>query len=136
MKTTFTKEEIIKLLEEYYKRLEGREVKVKVSSKRECVGLYEEDGCVTTFTVVEAMDIAGIHKEVSETLSQQELQKNLRALFGLYEIDLTSLQVDDGLTTSWEGWGLDETQVKKPYFNGVTVELKIQKGQAKAMYYR
>lgn len=136
MKTTFTKEEIIKLLEEYYKRLEGREVKVKVSSKKECVGLYEEDGCVTTFTVVETMDIAGIHKETEETLSQEQLRTNLRALFALYEFDLTSLQVDDGLHSSWEGYGMGEHEVKKPYFKGVVVELMKQKNPTKAMYYR
>ena len=136
MKTTFSKEEIVKLLEEYYRRLEGRMVKVKISVKKDLVGFYESEECVTTFAIVEELDVAGIHKEVETVLSIDELKTNLGALFNLYEFDLVSLSLESGLTSTCEGFGMGEHVVKKPYFNGVTVEIKKSKNQTKAMYYR
>lgn len=136
MKTTFSKEEIVKLLVEYYRRLEGRTVKVKISVKKDLVGFYESEECVTTFAIVEELDVAGIHKEVETVLSTDELKTNLGALFNLYEFDLVSLSLESGLTSTCEGFGMSEHVVKKPYFNGVTVEIKKSKNQTKAMYYR
>ena len=136
MKTTFTKEEIIKLLIEYYKRLEGRDVAVEITSKKECTGLYETETCVTTFTVIERFNIAGINKKVETVLSEEEVNTNMKALFSLYDFDLNSLVIEDGLDTEYEGYGTYEHRVLKSYFKGVTVDIKKSKNTSKAMYYR
>ena len=94
MKTTFTKEEIIKLLIEYYKRLEGRDVAVEITSKKECTGLDETETCVTTFTVIERFNIAGINKKVETVLSEEEVNTNMKALFSLYDFAFSPVGMD------------------------------------------
>ena len=136
MKTTFSGEEVKRILEEYYKRLEGRNVTVEITSKKECTGLYETETCVTTFTVIERFNIAGINKKVETVLSEEEVNTNMKALFSLYDFDLNSLVIEDGLDTEYEGYGTYEHRVLKPYFKGVTVDIQKSKNTSKAMYYR
>ncbi len=128
METKFNKQETIKLIEEYYERLEGRKVKVSISAKTGCFGLYEVKGCETTITVAETMNIAGMSKEVKFNLSREDLTTNLRALFTLYEFDVKSVNIEDGLSSHSEGYGMCEHTVEKAYFNGITVNLEKNKG--------
>ena len=121
MEINYSKEETIKLIEEYYKRLEDREVKASISARKECVGLYEVDGCVTTISITEKMDIGGMQKDVKETISQEEFKKILRALFDLYGFELTNVALNDGLNSRWEGYGMGEYEVKSAYFKGITI---------------
>lgn len=127
MEVSYTREETIKLLEEYYKRLEDREVKVSISARKDCVGFYEVEGCVTTITISEVMDIAGMRKEVKQQISEEEVKRNLRALFGLYDFNLTGLTLNDGLSSRYEGYGMMEHEVKSAYFRGITVQLEKNK---------
>lgn len=127
MEITYSKEETIKLIEEYYKRLEDREVKASISARKECVGLYEVDGCVTTISVTEKMEIGGMQKDVKETISQEEFKKILRALFDLYGFELTNVTLNDGLNSRWEGYGMGEYEVKSAYFKGVTINVNKKK---------
>lgn len=127
MEITYSKEETIKLIEEYYKRLEDREVKASISARKECVGLYEVDGCVTTISVTEKMEIGGMQKDVKETISQEEFKKILRALFDLYGFELTNVILNDGLNSRWEGYGMGEYEVKSAYFKGITINVNKKK---------
>lgn len=136
METTFNKQETIKLIEEYYRRLEGKEVKASITAKEACFGLYESKGCQTTVTVTESMEIAGIRKDVKTELGKEDLLTKLRALFSLYEFDLKGFDYEDGLSSRCEGFGMDEHVVSKPYFNGITVRVEKQKQQNLGMYYR
>lgn len=128
METKFNKQETIKLLEEYYQRLEGKKVKVSISAKAGTFGLYETKGCQTTITVSEKMEIAGMNKDVTYTLSEDELKRNLTALFALYEFDVKGVDIEDGLTSCCEGYGMMEHTVDRAYFNGITVNLEKNKG--------
>lgn len=127
METKFNKQETIKLLEEYYQRLEGKKVKVSISAKAGTFGLYETKGCQTTITVSEKMEIAGMNKDVTYTLSKDDLKRNITALFALYEFDVKGLDIEDGLSSQWEGYGMMEHQVERAYFNGITVNLEKAK---------
>ncbi len=129
MQIDYTKEETLKLIEEYYKKLEGRDVKASVSSKKECVGFYEQDTCVTTFTISEEMEIAGMKKKVKQKISNDELNTLLKALFNLYDFELTDIVINDGINTEWEGYGMCEHQVKTPYFKGITIDVKKKVNQ-------
>lgn len=129
METNFNKQETIKLIEEYYERLEGKKVSVSITAKAGCFGLYETKGCDTTITVSEIMEIAGMKKEVKYNLSKDELTKNLKALFALYDFDVKSLALDDGLSSHCEGYGMMEHTVERAYFNGITVSLEKAKVQ-------
>ncbi len=126
MEVNFTKEETLKLIEEYYSRLEGRQVKSSVDVKKTCVG-YREEGCVTTISITEKMDIAGMQKDVKEVITKEQLDTLLKALFDLYEFELTGVTLNDGLSTKWEGYGYNEHEVKVPYFKGITVNLNKKK---------
>ncbi len=128
METKFNKQETIKLIEEYYEKLEGRKVKATIEAKAGTFGLYETKGCQTTITIAETMEIAGMNKEVKYDLTKEELTKNLRALFALYEFDVKGIDLDDGISSSCEGYGWMEYTVSKAYFNGITVNLEKDKG--------
>lgn len=136
METTFNKQETIKLLEEYYAKLEEKQVKVNITAQAGCIGLYETPGCITTITVTESMEIAGIKKEVKTTLSEEEATKKLKALFSLYELSLKSVSYEDGLGSRTEGYGMGEHTVNRAYFNGIKVVVEKQKQQNLSMYYR
>lgn len=127
MEVTFTKEETLKLIEEYYKRLEDREVKASATAKKGYTGWQDEEACVTTITISEKMEIVGMQKEVKETITEDQLNTILRALFDLYELDLTSVTLDDGISSKWEGYGYNEHEVKTAYFKGIKVNVKKKK---------
>ena len=130
MEVSFTKEETLKLIEEYYSRLEDRQVKVSASAKKGYTGWREEEGCVTTITISEKIDRVGMDKEVKETITEDQLNTILRALFELYDFDLTSLTLDDGLSSRWVGYGMNEHEEKTAYFKGITVSVKKKKNQS------
>jgi hypothetical protein len=127
MEVTFTKEETIKLIEEYYKRLEDREVSANITSKKGYTGWQDEEACVTTVTISEKMEIAGMEKEVKEIITTDQLTTLLRAVFELYEFDLTSLTINDGLNSRWEGYGYNEHEVKSAYCKGIVVNVNKKK---------
>lgn len=127
MEIEFTKEETIKLIEEYYKRLEDRDVKVNITAKKEYTGWQDEEGCVTTVTIAEPIEIMGMKKEVKQKLTEEELKTLLKALFDLYELQVTSIILNDGINSRWEGYGMAEHEVKSAYFKGITVNVNKKK---------
>lgn len=130
MQVEFTKDETIKLIEEYYKKLEDRTVKASITAKTGYTGWRDEEGCVTTITISESFEIIGMNKEVKETISVEQLKTILKALFDLYEFQLNSVTLNDGLNSRWEGYGMAEHEVKSAYFKGITVNVEKKKGFA------
>ncbi len=131
MTTIFNKKESIKLIEEYYKRLEGRTVKADIKTQKALIGIYEQQGVMTTVSITEEMEIAGIKKTVSIDLTEEELRNNLAALFGLYGFQLKDMSLQDSLTST--GYGVDESL--DAIFNGIKVELgkTVEKGKKKTI---
>lgn len=123
MEIEFTKDETIKLIEEYYKRLEDRTVKVTINSKKGYTGWRDEEGCVTTITVSEPIEIMGMKKEVKHTITEEDLNTILKALFELYEFQLTKVTLNDGLNSRLEGYGMAEHEVTSAYFKGITLNI-------------
>ena len=123
MEIEFTKDETIKLIEEYYKRLEDRTVKVTINSKKGYTGWRDEEGCVTTITVSEPIEIMGMKKEVKQTITEEDLNTILKALFELYEFQLTKVTLNDGLNSRLEGYGIAEHEVTSAYFKGITLNI-------------
>lgn len=129
METKFNKQETIKLLEEYFAKLEDRKVKVSINAKVGTFGLYETKGCKTTITVSEKMEIAGIDKDVTFELSEEELSKHITAILQEYGFDAESVQLDDGISDHTEGYFMDEHTVSRAYCNGITVRLNKVKSK-------
>ena len=92
-------------------------------------GWQDEESCVTTITITELIEIVGMQKEVTETITEDQLNTILRALFDLYEFDLTSITLDAGLNSRWEGYGYNEYEVKTAYFKGIKVNVNKKKNQ-------
>ncbi len=127
MEIEFTKEETIKLIEEYYKKLEDRIVKASISAKKGYTGWRDEEGCVTTITVAEPIEIMGMKKDVKQIITEEELNTMLKALFDLYEFQLTKITLNDGLNSRWEGYGMGEHEVTSAYFKGITINVTKKK---------
>lgn len=136
MEVSFTKEETLKLIEEYYSRLEGRKVKVQAKATKGLIGYYEDEGCITEISVTEIIEIAGMNKEVKEVLTTDQLRTLLTALFGLYGFEMTDLTLNDGLNSRWEGYGMGEHEVKSAYFKGITINIQKKKAYGLRMDYR
>lgn len=122
-----TKEEVINLIEQYYQQKEGRKVTARISAKKECMGLYETEGCVTTIKVKEEMEFLGMRKEVETLITKKELQDIFNALLEEKGYIATNLTYDDGLHSTWEGCYMNERIVKKAYFDGITLEISNKK---------
>ena len=127
MEIEFTKEETIKLIEEYYKKLEDRIVKASISAKKGYTGWRDEEGCVTTITVAEPIEIMGMKKDVKQIITEEELNTMLKALFDLYEFQLTKITLNDGFNSRWEGYGMGEHEVTSAYFKGITINVTKKK---------
>ena len=48
----------------------------------------------------------------------------------LKEFELTSLKIDDGLNSRWEGYGYNEHEVKSAYCNGIIVNVNKKKNHS------
>ncbi len=129
MEVTYTKEETLKLIEEYYKKLEDRDVKANITVEKGYVGYHEDIGCITRISVTEVFDIGGMKKEAKIDISKEELDTLLRALFDLYGFELTSISLNDGINTGYEGYGMMEQKVYRAYFKGIAVNLNKKKNQ-------
>ncbi len=128
MEVNFTREETIKLIEEYYRRLESREVKAGVTTNIGYVGIYEDEECQTTFTITEKMEIVGMEKDVDIKLSHEDVERNLGALFATYDLQLTGMIVNDGLDYE------DRSSIRSAYFRGLTLNVEKLKQKAKKNY--
>ena len=130
MEINYTKTETLALIEQYYEKLEGRTVKANILARRETVGLYETESCVTSIYITEQIDVLGVKKQVKEQLGDGQLKELLKALFAEYDFDLTRVVLNDGLDSRWEGYGMAEHEVKSAYFRGITVNVKRKKAQS------
>ena len=68
-------------------------------------------------------------KEVKQTITVDELKTLLKALFDLYEFQLTNITLNNGLNSRWEGCGMAEHEVTSAYFKGITVNVTKKKNQ-------
>lgn len=127
MTIKFTKEEAAKLVEEYYKRLEDRVVKANIKAEKGYIGWRGEEGCIITIEIAEVMEIAGMQKEIKDTITKENLLVILKALFELYDLEVNDISYDAGLNHRWEGYGMNEYEEKYVYFNGIKIDVTKKK---------
>ena len=126
-----SKEEIINIVEQYYLKEEGKKVKASINSKKECIGIHEEDGCVTTISIKEEFNILGMRKEIVTIIRQDELKNILNILLKNEGYEVINLQYNDGIHSEWVGYGMNEHEIKRAYFNGITLILNSIKDSHK-----
>ena len=124
MEIKYTKKDVIDLIKLYYKQLEGREVKVSITAKKDLVGRFENVACVTTIKVKEKINLFGKEKEVVEEISDMQLLNILNALLIDKGYKINSVYFDDGLVDKTVGYGICEHTESSAYFKGIEVTVE------------
>lgn len=122
-----TKEEIMNLIEQYYLEMEGEHVKANIQAKKECVGFYEHETCMTTISIMREIELLGMKKEIEEVISKEKLKNILNTLLEKNGYVVTDLSYDDGVSSTWVGHYTCERLVKQAYFNGIALTLEEKK---------
>lgn len=102
-----SKEEVIQLLEQYYKDKEGREVKVYIQPKL-TYDLYGNKVGETDVYIIEEINLGGLKKELKETISRDTVKDILNSLLMNEEYYVNGLSYLEG----YRG---------EAYFNGITL---------------
>ena len=102
-----SKEEVIQLLEQYYKDKEGREVKVYIQPKL-TYDLYGNKVGETDIYIIEEINLGGLKKELRETISRDTVKDILNSLLMNEEYYVNGLSYLEG----YRG---------EVYFNGITL---------------
>ena len=111
---------------------EGRSVKADITARKECIGIFEEIGCVTTISVSENVTLLGVETTQSETLSKDEVKVILSELLKEAGYDLNDLNFNDGIRKSTVGYFMDEHIESRAYFKGVTLNIS-KRGLSKTL---
>ena len=126
MEMKFSKEDSIKFIEEYYKKYEQRDIKAKIKSQKTTCGygMGEMDTCTTSVVIEEEIEVMGIKTKTSEVLPEDNLLGIFKSVLEENGFDVTKVEFDDGINTSWEGCYMNEHQVSKVYCKGVILNVK------------
>lgn len=126
MEMRFSKDDSIKVIEEYYKKFEQKVVKAKIKSQNgSCgYGMAEIDTCYTNVVIEEEIEVMGIKTKTIEMVLEKNLLGIFKAVLEEYGFDVTKVEFDDGINTSWEGCYMNEHQVSRVYCKGVILNVK------------
>ena len=126
MEMKFSKEDSIKFIEEYYKKYEQRDIKAKIKSQKTTCGygMGEMDTCTTSVVIEEEIEVMGIKTKTSEVLPEDNLLGIFKTVLEENGFDVTKVEFDNGINTSWEGCYMNEHQVSKVYCKGVILNVK------------
>ena len=123
MDVKFTPSELKEMLANYYSKRDGIESKVVVHVESN-YDRYGDEECYVEFTLVRKIKLLGKEKTVSDSLSHDDVKQAIKEIFINDGYTVCSVTFDSGLKYKWEGYGIGETRVSKPYFTGVSVKIK------------
>ena len=125
---TINGENLLQILKYYYLK-EGAEV--SISTKKERIGYYEIESCVTKISVKRKINIYGVENTITEILDETQLKEVLSEVLSENGIEVQSLQLLNNLQTRTTGYGMAEKTEVYPEFKGV--ELNVQPTKVKKM---
>jgi len=122
----FTKEDSIKIIEDYYKKYEKRNIKAKIKSEKGTCGygMAGMDTCYTSIIIEEEIELLGAKTKITEKLPEANLLEIFKTVLQSQGYDVTNASFDDGINKVWEGYFMDEHQVSKVYCHGVNLTVK------------
>lgn len=122
----FNKDDAIKFIEEYYKKFEQRDIKVKIKSKKGTCGygMAEMDTCYTNIVIEEEIEVMGIKTKTTEIVPEKDLLGIFKTVLEEYGFDVSRAEFDDGINRTWEGSYMNEYQVSRVYCKGVILNVK------------
>ena len=126
MEMKFSKEDSIRIIQDYYKKHEQRDVKVKIKSEKGTCGygMAEMDTCYTSIILEEEIELLGVKTKTTDKLPEANLLGIFKTVLEEYGYDVTKAEFDDGINHVWEGYFMDEYQVSKVYCHGVNLTVK------------
>lgn len=126
MKIEYEPKEINRMLEEYYRQYERRNVKSNISFKKGYVGDGKGgsvEDTIVSITLTEEVTLLGIKNTAVEEVSKERLTEIFTTLLDKVGYDLDSLQYIKGLDSNFVGYGMGEQLIKKPYFSGISLDI-------------
>lgn len=125
MELKFNKESVKNLVEQYYKKYEDFDGKFNSSCSVSSVGygMMETDVCVLSMKMVGTMKLLDQEISMTRELSDEDIKNVFSTLLEEQGYTVKEVSLDSGIKGSYEGFGIYETFVNKPYFNGVVVDV-------------
>lgn len=126
MELKFTKEQMCKVLEKYYK--EQEEIKGKVSIKSYACNMGFEMASyrdvLIEMKLVGKMELNGLDIPIEKPVEKDDLNAAFAYFLSELNQEVESISLDKGISHSTEGYFMSERTVEKAFFNGVIVKVK------------
>lgn len=118
---TINENNLLQILKSYYLK---EDADVSISTKKENIGYYETESCVTKILVKRKINISGVENTIVETLDENELKGILSEVLFETGIEVESLELLNNLKRKTVGYGMAEHTELCPEFNGVKLRVK------------
>lgn len=125
MELSFDKNKMRTVMENYYRKYEDFEGVVTVDCKMGSVGygMSEHQDAVVSVKIAGTLDVMGEKVPMTRNVAQEEVLNVFKTVLGETGYTVTDVSLDSGVKETCEGYGMAEHTVKRPYFNGVVVNV-------------
>lgn len=120
MEAKFTKENTIKILESYYKEVEGSDAKIDITTSIGCQGLYEEKCANVHINLTNSINIGSQKIKSERKLSNDEVREVFSIVLRNEGYEVSNISYDAGITSGTYIWD----QGSYACFSGITVSMK------------
>lgn len=126
MELKISKKDTVKLIEDYYKKTEGRIVKASISSSKVSrgYGRDEYDDVSSSLTISEEVPIMGLIAKSNTTISDLELKNIFNNILEENGYEVEKFSFDSGLRYETIGAYMYEQSISTPYCNGIILNVK------------
>lgn len=128
MELRFKKEQIKILLENYYREKEDFNGAITTECSLGSVGygMSEKEGAVVEIKLTGSLNVLGTEVPMERYLTKKEVEGAFNEILYDAGYEMGNFSYDSGVHTSWEGYGMSEHRVTKPYFNGIVASVKTK----------
>lgn len=124
MKTKFTEENTKKILESYYKEVEGSDAKINITASIGYQGLYETKCANVHINLTNDINIGNQMIKTERELSKDEVSEVFGIVLKNEGYEVSDISYDAGITSGTYIWD----QGSYAYFSGITVSMeKLEK---------
>ena len=109
------------MIEQYYQRFYNMEITADIRASKECMGYYEQEGCMVTIVARGVKMLMGESIPYEEIITEKQLEEICKEMFALEEMEVLQISFDSGLTDLTEGYGYGEHTSIRAYFHGIEV---------------
>jgi len=120
MKAKFNKENTIKVLESYYKEVEGSDAKIDITTSVGCQGLYETKCANVHINLTNSINVGSEKIKSERKLSNDEVSEVFRIVLRNEGYEVSDISYDAGITSGTYIWD----QGSYSYFSGITVSME------------